>query len=159
MSWLISSRYVSAHLLRPAPPLAILHLNSNIFSRCYTTKRYTREHEWVGVEDSLATVGITDHAQISLGEVVYVETPALDRKVKKQESIGAIESVKAASDVYAPVSGDVVLVNEKLGDYPALINKSPENEGWLCKIKMSDPSEIDGLLDAEAYEEFIAAEK
>ncbi|CAG8585222.1 2300_t:CDS:2 [Ambispora leptoticha] len=155
MSRLIFSRYAPAHLLRPAPPLAIIRLNSILFTRSYTTKRYTKEHEWVNVEESLATIGITDHAQSSLGEVVFVEAPELNKKVKKQDPIGAVESVKAASDIYAPVSGDVVLVNERLKDQPSLINESPEDEGWFCKIKMSNSSEINDLLDAEAYEKFI----
>ncbi|KAI9468428.1 MAG: glycine cleavage system H protein [Benjaminiella poitrasii] len=113
--------------------------------RGYATKKYTLDHEWISVDNGVGTFGITDYAQKSLGDIVYVETPAV-------AAVGAIESVKAASDVYPPVSGEIVDVNEALSSDPTLINSSPEEEGWLAKIKLSNESELDGLMDEKAYE-------
>jgi glycine cleavage system H protein len=123
------------------------------FSRAIVTKRYTVEHESVSFDDStgLGTISITDHAQSSLGDVVFVELPALGTQVSKGDQIGAVESVKAASDIYAPVSGTIQEINETLSSEPGLLNKSPEDRGWLCKIKLSDPSEVEGLLTEQAY--------
>ncbi|KAH7915818.1 single hybrid motif-containing protein [Hygrophoropsis aurantiaca] len=121
--------------------------------RTIVTKRYTEEHEAVSFDDEtgLGTVSITDHAQSSLGDVVYVELPVIGSEVTQGALIGAVESVKAASDIYAPVSGKVVEINERLNDQPGLLNKSPEDEGWLCKIELSAPGEMSDLLDLEAY--------
>jgi len=121
--------------------------------RTLITKRYTEEHETVSYDDEtgLGTITITEHAQLSLGDVVFVELPALETRVAQGDQIGAVESVKAASDIYAPVSGVVKEVNEKLNEQPGLLNKYPEDAGWLCKIQLSDPAEIEGLLSAEAY--------
>jgi glycine cleavage system H protein len=123
------------------------------FSRNIFTKRYTAEHESVSFDDTtgIGTISITDHAQSSLGDVVFVELPALGTKVTKGDQIGAVESVKAASDIYAPVSGTVEEVNETLSSEPGLLNKSPEDKGWLCKIRLSDPSEVSSLLTEESY--------
>ncbi|KAK7064163.1 glycine cleavage system H protein [Favolaschia claudopus] len=124
-------------------------------SRTLITKRYTVEHEAVEYDDAtgLGLVCITDHAQSSLGDVVFVELPTLGTKVAQGDQIGAVESVKAASDIYAPVSGTIEAVNEALATQPALLNKSPEEQGWLCKIKLSEPSEMEKLLTEEAYKE------
>ncbi|KAG9307815.1 hypothetical protein G9A89_023380 [Geosiphon pyriformis] len=120
-----------------------------------STKKFTPDHEWVSLKENEATVGITHHAQASLGDVVFVELPTLNKAVEKSETIGTVESVKAASDIYAPVSGDIIEVNESLKDKTFLINESPEDEGWICKIKISKASEIDELLDEEAYKKII----
>ncbi|WP_081501933.1 MULTISPECIES: glycine cleavage system protein GcvH [unclassified Thermotoga] len=121
-------------------------------------KKYTKTHEWVVVEDKVATVGITNHAQEQLGDVVYVDLPEVGREVKRGEVVASIESVKAAADVYAPLSGKIVEVNEKLDTEPELINKDPEGEGWLFKMEISDESELEDLLDEQAYQEFCAQE-
>jgi len=121
--------------------------------RTLITKRYTAEHETVSYDDEtgLGIITITEHAQSSLGDVVFVELPALETKVAQGDQIGAVESVKAASDIYAPVSGVIKEVNEKLNDQPGLLNKSPEGDGWLCKIQLSDPAEVEDLLTADTY--------
>ncbi|GAA5891560.1 hypothetical protein JCM5296_004258 [Sporobolomyces johnsonii] len=121
--------------------------------RTVVTKRYTPEHEWVAYDDAtgLGTIGITEYAQKALGDVVYVELPAAGTPVAAGEQIGAVESVKAASDIFAPVGGQVQEVNEALGDSPDLLNKSAESEGWLAKIQLSNPGEFNELLSAEAY--------
>ncbi|KAH0834664.1 glycine cleavage H-protein-domain-containing protein [Lanmaoa asiatica] len=122
-------------------------------SRTIVTKKYTKEHESVAFDDAtgLGTIAITDHAQQSLGDVVFVDLPAVGSNFSKGESIGAVESVKAASDIYAPVSGEIVEVNQRLDGEPGLVNRSPDDEGWLCRIKLSEPKEIDELLTLEAY--------
>lgn len=118
--------------------------------------RYTKEHEWVRVQGDVATVGITDYAQHELGDVVYVELPKVGAKLQATEPMGTVESVKAVSDVYAPVSGEVVEVNSPLVDAPEKINKDPHNEAWLTKIKLSNPAEVTSLLDAAAYQAFVS---
>ena len=118
--------------------------------------RYTKEHEWVRVEGDVATVGITDYAQHELGDVVYVEMPKPGTKLNAGQSFGTVESVKAVSDIYAPVAGVVTEVNSALGDAPETINKDPHGAAWLIKLKLSDPSEVAKLMNAAAYEAFIA---
>ncbi|HET7520758.1 MAG TPA: glycine cleavage system protein GcvH [Candidatus Limnocylindria bacterium] len=113
--------------------------------------RYSREHEWVRVDGSQATIGITSYAADELGDIVFVETPEPGAQLKQFATFGVIESVKAVSDLYAPISGQVVEVNEALRDSPELINTAPFGEGWVARIEMADASEIDSLLDAEAY--------
>jgi len=120
--------------------------------------KYTDEHEWVMVEADVVTVGITDFAQDQLGDVVFVELPAVGTMVEAGKPFGVVESVKAVSDVYAPVSGEVVEINEELPDAPETINTSPYDDGWMIKIKLSDPAELEGLMDADAYQEFIEEE-
>ena len=120
--------------------------------------KYTEEHEWVMVEDEVVTVGITDFAQDQLGDVVFVELPAVGTMVEAGKPFGVVESVKAVSDVYAPVSGEVVEINEELPDSPETINTSPYDDGWMIKIKPSDPAELKELMDADAYQEFIEEE-
>ncbi len=119
--------------------------------------RYTPTHEWVRVEDDRAVVGITDHAQRELGDVVYLELPDVGRTVRAGEPFGTVESVKAVSDLYAPVSGEVVEVNRELTDHPEWINESPYEKGWMIVIRMSDPAELERLLDADAYERSLSS--
>ena len=120
--------------------------------------KYMSSHEWVLVEDDVATVGITDHAQELLGDLVYVELPETGSTVSAGDSVGVIESVKAASDTYAPLSGDVIEVNADLEDAPDRINVDPYGDGWMYKMTIEDAEELDNLLDADAYSESIADE-
>ena len=115
--------------------------------------KYAESHEWVLVEDGVATVGITDHAQDALGDLVYVEVPEVGAEFDAGDAAAVVESVKAASDVYAPVGGEVIAVNEALADAPELITDEPYGEGWIMRIRMSDDGELDELMDAEAYAE------
>ncbi len=117
--------------------------------------KYTEDHEWVSIDGDVATFGITDHAQEQLGELVFVELPDVGSQVEKGGEAAVVESVKAASDVYAPVSGEVTETNEALSSEPTKVNEEPETGGWLVKIKMSDQSELDGMLDADAYSKLI----
>ena len=117
---------------------------------------FTKEHEWVRVEGDVATVGISDHAQEALGDIVFAEVPDAGRTVAKGDDAAVVESVKAASDVYAPVGGEVVEGNAALADDPSLINRDPEGEGWFFKLRLSDPSELEGLMDEAAYREWVS---
>lgn len=116
--------------------------------------RFSEDHEWVSVEDGVATVGITDFAQKALGDVVFVEMPEAGDSVSQGDETGVVESVKAASEIYAPVSGEIVETNEELEDNPALVNDDPESGAWFFKVKLSDESELDGLMDADGYKKF-----
>lgn len=116
---------------------------------------FTREHEWVLVEENVATVGITDFAQESLGDITYVQLPKEGEEVRKDDPFGVVESVKAVSDLYAPVTGRVVEVNHPVLTAPELVNEDPHNDGWLVKIEMKDLSDLDSLMDAKAYAEYI----
>lgn len=116
---------------------------------------FTKEHEWIRVEGDIATVGISNHAQEQLGDIVFAEVPDAGRRVAKGQEAAVVESVKAASDVYAPVSGEVLEGNPALADDPALINSDPEGQGWFFKLKLDDPSELDGLMDEGAYRDFL----
>lgn len=118
--------------------------------------RYTKEHEWVSVEGDTATVGITDHAQSELGDIVYVDLPKLGLKVESGKSFGSVESVKAVSDIYSPVSGEVVAINDLLTSAPEKLNEDAHGAAWLVKIKLSAPGEVEGLLSAADYEAYIA---
>jgi len=121
-------------------------------------RKYTKEHEWAKSDGAgTVTMGITDHAQELLTDVVYVELPAVGRKVKKMQPFAVVESVKSVSDIFAPVSGEVMEVNQALEATPELINRDAFGEGWIAKIKMDDPSELDSLMTAEGYEEHIKA--
>ncbi|MEM0448263.1 MAG: glycine cleavage system protein GcvH [Methanomassiliicoccales archaeon] len=117
--------------------------------------RYTKEHEWLKVEGGKARVGITDHAQAELTEIVYVELPKVGKQVRKGETLGVVESVKTVSEIYSPVSGEVVEVNSRLEEKPQLINESPYEKGWFALLKLSDPSEVEGLLTPSAYKQHI----
>jgi glycine cleavage system H protein len=120
--------------------------------------RYSKDHEWVVVEGDVATIGITEHAQQQLGDVVFVELPAVGKKVNKGGDAAVVESVKAASEVYAPVSGEVVAVNLELTGDPALVNRAAEAEGWFMKVKLANPAELAELMDKAAYDAFVAAQ-
>jgi glycine cleavage system H protein len=119
---------------------------------------YSKDHEWVRVEGQMAVIGITDHAQEQLGDVVYVEVPKPGEEFAANESFGSVESVKAVSEIFTPVSGKVAAINESLADEPEKVNQDPYGEGWMIKIKMSSPGEVDSLLTAAEYEDFTKAE-
>ena len=120
------------------------------------TVYYTKEHEWVSVEADTATIGITDFAQGQLGDVVFVEVPEAGRKVSRGGEAAVVESVKAASDVYSPVGGEVIEGNQALVDDPALVNSDPEGEGWFFKLRLEDTAEVNDLLNADQYKEYCA---
>jgi len=123
-----------------------------------TNFRYTKEHEWVRVEGDVAVVGITDHAQQELGDIVYVELPKVGARLEQGKTLGSVESVKAVSDIFAPVSGEVTERNEALSTTPEKLNEDPHGTAWLVKIKLSAPDEVNGLLSAEDYQKFAEAE-
>ena len=116
---------------------------------------FTKEHEWIRVDGDTATVGISDHAQQALGDIVFAEVPSVGKSLARGDDAAVVESVKAASDVYAPVSGEVTAGNDALGDDPALVNRDPEGEGWFFKLKLADHSELEALMDEGAYREWI----
>jgi glycine cleavage system H protein len=120
--------------------------------------RYSQEHEWVKVDGGVATIGITDHAQSELGDIVFVELPAVGAALTKDGTLGVVESVKAVSDVYAPVSGTVLEINAKLADQPEIINADPYGEGWMVKVTMRDAGEASQLMTAQQYRDFVAKE-
>ena len=119
------------------------------------TLYFTREHEWIRVDGDTATIGISDHAQEQLGDVVFAEVPEAGRRVSKGQEAAVVESVKAASDVYAPVSGEVIEGNQAVADDPSLVNSDPEGQGWFFKLKLDNPGELDGLMDENAYREWV----
>jgi glycine cleavage system H protein len=121
--------------------------------------KYTKEHEWVLIEGGTATVGITDYAQDQLGDIVFVELPAVGDKVSKEDAFGVVESVKAVSDIYAPLSGKVIEVNDDLPDDPEMLNEDPYGDGWIIRIELTDPDEIEDLMTAAEYEQYVAEEK
>ena len=116
---------------------------------------FTKDHEWIRIDGDTATVGISDHAQEALGDIVFAEVPDAGRRVSKGQETAVVESVKAASDVYAPVSGEVIEGNPAIADDPAVINRDPEGEGWFFKLKLDDAGELDGLMDEDAYREWV----
>ncbi|CAN5480846.1 glycine cleavage system protein GcvH [soil metagenome] len=120
------------------------------------SRYFTEEHEWIDVEGEIATVGITDYAQEQLGDIVFVELPAEGATFDKGDDAAVVESVKAASDVFAPVSGEVIEANGTLEDEPALVNTDPEEDGWFFKLRLTDASELDGLMTESAYKKFVA---
>ena len=120
-----------------------------------TTLRFTKDHEWVRLDGDLAVVGITDYAQSQLGDVVYVELPEIGHRVEKGKEAAVVESVKAASEVYAPVSGEVAEINEMLTTEPATVNADPMGDGWFIKLRLDDPKELDSLMDEAGYKRFI----
>lgn len=125
------------------------------------TYYFTKDHEWISVnatiDDTTATVGITDYAQAQLGDIVFVEVPPVGAKMDKGKEAAVVESVKAASDVYSPVSGEVVEANDALAEEPALVNTAPETDGWFFKLRLADTGELDGLMDEAAYKDFVAS--
>jgi len=118
-------------------------------------RRYTKEHEWIKLDGDVATVGITEFAQSELGDVTYIEAPAVGAHLAKGDAFGVVESVKAVSDVYAPVSGEVVEVNSALADAPETVNASPYDDAWMIKLRVANPAELDDLLDAASYEQVV----
>jgi glycine cleavage system H protein len=121
--------------------------------------RYTKEHEWVLVEGDTGTIGITDHAQEELGDIVYVDLPKPGALVEQGKSLGSVESVKAVSDIYSPVSGEVIEINEALADKPETLNTSPHGDGWLVKLRLTVPSQVGALLTAADYQSYVEAEQ
>lgn len=122
------------------------------------TYKYTKEHEWIHVEGDTGTIGITDHAQHELGDIVFVELPKVGASATKAQTFGSVESVKAVSDIYSPVSGEIVGVNELLASSPEKLNEDPQGEAWLIKVKLSSPGELDDLMTAADYEAYVGAE-
>jgi glycine cleavage system H protein len=120
------------------------------------TTLFTSDHEWLRIEGDVATIGVTDYAQSQLGDVVFVELPKVGRALKKAEAAAVVESVKAASDVYAPITGEVVEINDALAAEPALVNSDADSKAWFFKIKLADKSELEGLMDADAYKAHTA---
>jgi glycine cleavage system H protein len=120
--------------------------------------RYSKEHEWVRMDGDIGTIGITDYAQDALGDIVLVDLPSVGTQVSYMERFGEIESVKAVSELFSPVSGEVVEINEALEDNPELVNDSPHDEGWMMRVQLSDPAEVDKLLDAAQYDGYLATE-
>jgi len=120
---------------------------------------YTKEHEWVRIDESIATIGITDHAQKELGDIVYVELPKIGEHVTANESFGTVESVKAVSEIYSPVTGEVTAANPRVQSSPELLNADPHGDAWLIRVHVSDRSEIENLMTAEDYEAYIREEK
>ena len=119
--------------------------------------KYTKDHEWVKIDGTIATIGITDFAQSELGDIVYVDVDTLDDTVEKDEVFGSVEAVKTVSDLFMPLSGEVIEFNENLEDSPESVNKDPYGDGWMIKVELADESQIDSLLDAEAYKELVGA--
>jgi glycine cleavage system H protein len=121
--------------------------------------RYTKEHEWVLADGDAGTIGITDHAQQELGDIVYVDLPKVGTRIDAGKSLGSVESVKAVSDIYAPVSGEITEINESLADAPEKLNRDPHGDAWLVKIRLSNPEEIQRLMSAADYQTYVGAEK
>ena len=119
--------------------------------------KYTKDHEWIQVDGDVAIVGITDFAQGELGDIVYVEVETVDETLEKDEVFGTVEAVKTVSDLFLPVSGEIIEFNESLEEEPEKVNEDPYGEGWMIRIRMTDPSELDALLDADAYKELVGA--
>ncbi|MGA7160427.1 MAG: glycine cleavage system protein GcvH [Bacteroidota bacterium] len=118
--------------------------------------RYTKDHEWIRIEGEAGFIGITDYAQGELGDIVFVELPAIGKRVEYSQTFGTVEAVKAVSDLYSPITGEVLEVNKKIHDSPELVNKDPYEQGWMIKVKIEKPAELDLLLDVEAYKKLIA---
>ena len=118
-------------------------------------KKYTKDHEWILIENNIGTVGITNHAQESLGDIVFVDLPAVGKEVKAKEELCVVESVKAASDIYSPLDGEVLEVNENLSNDASIVNQDAENEGWIFKLKVSDISQVNNLMTLDQYKEFL----
>jgi glycine cleavage system H protein len=118
-------------------------------------KRYTKEHEWVQLDGDIATIGITDHAQEQLGDLVHLELPELERAVVEGETVAVVESVKAASDIFAPLAGKVVEINETITEDPSIVNSDAEGEGWFFRLELDDPDSFETLMDQDAYDEYL----
>ena len=118
-------------------------------------KKYSKDHEWISTENDIATIGITNHAQESLGDIVFIELPEVGKTIKAGEQVGVVESVKAASELYTPISGEIIQINDNLSKEPQLINSDAENNGWYMKIKMEKSDELENLMDINQYKEII----
>ena len=118
--------------------------------------KYSKDHEWILIKGNIGTIGITEYAQSELGDVVFIELPAIGKKVEAGQSFGTVEAVKAVSDLYSPISGEVTELNKEIQDTPELVNKEPYERGWMIKVKLEKPEEVNSLLDAEAYKKLIA---
>jgi glycine cleavage system H protein len=118
--------------------------------------KYTKDHEWIRIEADTGFIGITDYAQGELGDIVFIELPAVGKKVEQRQAFGTVEAVKAVSDLYSPVTGEVLEVNKKIHDSPELVNKDPYEQGWMIKVKIEKPAELDSLLDVAAYKKLVA---
>ncbi|XP_052583748.1 glycine cleavage system H protein, mitochondrial [Peromyscus californicus insignis] len=140
---------------RPWVPSAFAVRALSTGSAVLSVRKFTEKHEWITTENGIGTVGISNFAQEALGDVVYCSLPEVGTKLKKQDEFGALESVKAASELYSPLSGEVTEVNEALAENPGLVNKSCYEDGWLIKMSLSDPSELDELMSEEAYEKYV----
>ena len=119
--------------------------------------RYSKDHEWVGVDGDIATIGITDYAQHSLGDVVYIDMPRVGDKFNSHEAFGSVESVKAVSEIFVPVAGEITEVNDSINDTPEAVNNEPYSTGWMIKLKMDNPGEADAMLSSAEYEEYLSA--
>jgi len=135
------------------------HLEENDEMAYPANYKYTKEHEWLKVDGDTGSIGITDYAQEQLGDVVYVELPEVGAQVTKDEAFGVVESVKAVSDIYAPVSGTVIEINVSLPDSPETVNEDPYGDAWMIRVEMSDPGELDDLMTAAQYKKFVAEEQ
>ncbi|KAJ1643537.1 glycine cleavage system H-protein subunit [Coemansia erecta] len=133
-------------------------ITPTLSSRFYATKKYTASHEWISIDNGVGTVGITEYAQNALGDVVYVEVPEVGSQVELDETVGVVESVKSTSDIYSPLSGEIVDANKDVVEKSKLINQSPEKDGWLFKVKFSSQEEVDNLLDEAAYKKLTESE-
>ena len=122
-------------------------------------KKYSKDHEWIEIDNDIATIGITNHAQESLGDIVFVELPTIGKQVSSNDEVCVIESVKAASDIYTPIDGEIIEVNEKLNDNGALVNEDPENTAWIFKLKISEASQFNDLMTLSEYQEFLKTEE
>eukprot|EP00794_Sanderia_malayensis_P019011 gene19011-20923_t len=131
----------------------------SIISLRSSTQKFTKDHEWIRTDNGIGTIGITAYAQDKLGDVVYVELPDIDLELEQGDNFGSLESVKAVSDLYAPVSGTVTGANENLVEQPDLVNTSPYDEGWIIKMKLSDPNQLDDLMSEEDYDKFVKEEE
>ena len=120
-----------------------------------TDRRYSKEHEWLSLDGETVTLGITEFAQAELGDIVFVELPEVGKEFRSGDVLGTIESVKAVSEIYAPINGTVVEVNKSLDGAPEIVNSDPHGEGWYCKVRLADPGQLDGLMDAASYEQQI----
>jgi glycine cleavage system H protein len=145
-----SRRFPSNHIATPANAKP-----KQTEEKSMAIERYTKDHEWIRVEDGIGIVGITSHAQEQLGDIVFVEVPEAGRQAKQGDAVAVVESVKAASDVFAPVSGEVIEVNALIAEQPALVNEDAQGRAWFFKVKISDPAELDALMDEAAYRDFV----
>ncbi|XP_076062586.1 glycine cleavage system H protein, mitochondrial [Oratosquilla oratoria] len=150
-----SSRILTLQLQKALPSLTYIARNVSTSNLCSSARKYTEKHEWVLVDGNIGTIGITNYAQEALGDIVYAQLPEVGSEFPQMEECGALESVKAASELYCPVSGKVIEINSQVEDQPGLINQSCEDEGWLFKLELTVPEEFDDLMTEESYTQFL----